>query len=231
MLKRYKNRLVEVVRECGFDPLVFEWKTERLGDLENNVIRPADSPIAFTIVTDKRDWNRFSYNFKKYEANYPWEWTTLSVNHNFANIERAFTNWLSKHVQEYLKELTLPDLWQQMETQKSFISGTAMHKDEITPFSENERKLLRTSVKEFRLLVEKTFQPSQDELEIINNRLDYLTKAVDRLNRFDWKSVAIQTIISISIALSLNTEKGRTLFNLFKQAFSEILHLLQSSTG
>jgi len=59
-------------------------------------------------------------------------------------------------------------------------------------------------------------------MESIDDRLDYLTQAVDRLNKFDWKSLLISTIISISVALSFDTEKGKQLFNLFKQVFDVI---------
>jgi hypothetical protein len=82
-------------------------------------------------------------------------------------------------------------------------------------------------VEEFRLLIVKTFAPPANEMKVVNERLDYLKEAVDRLNRFDWRSVAMSTLIGISTALTLDTEKGRILFGLFQQAFSTVVHLLK----
>ncbi len=77
------------------------------------------------------------------------------------------------------------------------------------------------------LLVVKTFTPGEEELQVINERLDYLTRAVDRLNRFDWRGVAISTVLSIGTALTLDTEKGRILWGLFQQAMATVVHLLR----
>jgi hypothetical protein len=78
------------------------------------------------------------------------------------------------------------------------------------------------ALRDVRLLIVGRFSPAVPEMESIDDRLDYLTQAVDRLNKFDWKSLLISTIISISVALSFDTEKGKQLFNLFKQVFDVI---------
>ena len=62
---------------------------------------------------------------------------------------------------------------------------------------------------------------------IISQKLDYLTEAIDRLNKFDWRAVAFSTIMTISATLSLDTEKGSLLIELFKQIFVKIRYLIQ----
>jgi len=78
----------------------------------------------------------------------------------------------------------------------------------------------------FRLLVVENYHPDTEQLILISERLKYLEAAVDRLNSFDWKGVTISTLLSIAITLSLDTERGRQLYILFKQALSDLLHLL-----
>src|ERR1700730_9725630 len=65
----------------------------------------------------------------------------------------------------------------------------------------------------------KSFTRTPEQSEFINERLEYLSKAVDRLNRFYWNGVAISVVMSIAVNLSVDTERGRVLFNTFKAAF------------
>jgi hypothetical protein len=65
-------------------------------------------------------------------------------------------------------------------------------------------------------------------LEFINERLEYLSQAVDRLNKFDWKAQALSTLISIAVNLSVDTEGGKKLFQLFSQALEFIVKHLRS---
>jgi hypothetical protein len=97
----------------------------------------------------------------------------------------------------------------------------------MSAFSENDKIQLRLSINELHLLIIKNFSPSVDEMKIINARLEYLSNSLDRLNRIDWRGLALSTIISISVTLSLDTEKGKLLLGLFKKVFTNVLHLMQ----
>jgi hypothetical protein len=76
-------------------------------------------------------------------------------------------------------------------------------------------------------MIAEEFNPTQEQLQFINERLDYLAKAVDRLNRFDWTGLAISIVVSIAVNLSVDTEGGRVLFTLFKAAFQATTKLLK----
>lgn len=73
----------------------------------------------------------------------------------------------------------------------------------------------------------KNFEPEQAEMQIISDRLDYLSHAVDRLNRFDWQGIAVSTVLSIATTLTLDTDRGRVLWGLFQQAMSSVVHLIR----
>ena len=83
------------------------------------------------------------------------------------------------------------------------------------------------SINEFKVLIINGFHPDVKELNIIENRLEYLSESLNRLNKIDWKGLAISTVISISIALSLDTTSGHKLFELFKSVFHNVLYLLK----
>jgi len=120
-----------------------------------------------------------------------------------------------------------PDLWGTIKSETSFTSGEKISEEDLTYFSDDEKTRIRMSINEFRLLLLKKFEPTKDELKVIDDRLDYLLKAVDRLNKIDWKSIAIATILNISVALTLDPEKTNQLVELFRQAFSNFLQLMQ----
>ena len=75
-------------------------------------------------------------------------------------------------------------------------------------------------------MIVQNFDPNKEELESINARLEYLSDAMDKHNRFDWKGIAINTVIAITVALSLNPEQASQLFQLFRQVFSNLIYLL-----
>ena len=83
------------------------------------------------------------------------------------------------------------------------------------------------AIEELKLLIHKNLETTVEEQQVVNNRLDYLIEAMNRLNKFDWKSIAISSIMSISVALTLDTNKGQLLFDLFKKVFSIIPMLLK----
>ena len=78
----------------------------------------------------------------------------------------------------------------------------------------------------FRVLVIAEFNPDREQLAQIDERLSYLDPAVDRLNRFDWKAVALSTLIGMATNLTLDTERGRILWGLFQQAMTAVGHML-----
>ena len=82
------------------------------------------------------------------------------------------------------------------------------------------------SINELKGLIINKFELLEEQQKIVNDRLDYLAEASGRLNKFDWKGTLVNTIMSMSIALSLDTEKGKILLKLFQRIFQNIKGLL-----
>ena len=75
-------------------------------------------------------------------------------------------------------------------------------------------------------MIIENFKPDEEQSKLIAEKLNYLSNAVDRLNRFDWNGLALSIVISISINLAVDTDGGRLLYKLFEQAFNEAIKLL-----
>lgn len=195
-------------------------------------IRFRDTGLKFVIVENPHTLHRFAASYSRYDTGFPYlhnpGWHSDN-GHTIEAIYKLFHNWLSTEIRSYADEIEQPDLWQQIEQQKQLVSAGPLTDYETSPFTEAEKQQVRASIGQFRILICESFEPTQEQLEIINERLDYLSAAVDRLNRFDWKSVAINTALTAIVALTLDPHRGKQLFELFKQAFSAVLHLLQGS--
>ena len=226
MLTKYKNSFIEVISSNGFVPNDFEVSELKEGRIFE--LKLTGTPFKFQIRHAPNNFHEFDCRYTKFAPNF-----TFSQNippKEYAGIKRIhniFEHWLLTDIAIYFDELKEPNLWQQLQNKETLVSGKEITDNDLLSFSTEEKAQIRLSINEFKLLIIKEFNPSQNEISIIENRLVYLSEALDRLNRIDWKAITISSVISISITLSLDTEKGKLLFNLFKQVFSGIIKLLQ----
>jgi len=230
MLKKYRNGFIKIIEEGGLDPLQFMITEKDAGREQKTILNFSDSGLLFYAAVAPQNHHIFRCNYTTFNPQNPWRFAELpNIPHYNSNIEEVyirFGEWLQE-VRSHSEESLEPDLWEQIETQKRLVTATSMPNEDKSPFTEEQKAQLRIAVSEFRMLVAKNFQPADVETEVINERLDYLAEAVERLNRFDWKALALSTLVSISIALSLNTEQGQKLFSLFMKVLKGVVHLLQ----
>lgn len=190
------------------------------------VIRVRNTPLAFTVIPHTSNFDYYGIRYTEFKPGYP-ERSPFFSTTPFNKLLTAFKEWIENTVTPYLDEEKTPDLWQQVETYHSFIDEAPAESRDTSDFTEEEKADVRRSVEEFKRLVAENFSPTVEQQEYINRELDYLSNAVDRLNRFDWRGLAISTLMGIAINLSVDTERGRLLFKLFQQAFHAGLRLLQ----
>lgn len=248
MLKKYKNGFIDIIRDQGLDPADFI--TAEISDARPTpgtpefkelhfTLRFKNTPLGFEVRHTSQNLHVFAIRATRFNMHFttvdevteqPFGASSKPMLPDIHWVYTQFTAWLTNHVKLYIEEMTLPDLWQQIEQQKQLVSADPLTDYETSPFTEPEKQEVRASIGQFRVLILESFSPTQEQLEVIDQKLDYLMAAVDRpINRFDWKSIAVSTVIGIVTALSLDTERGRQLFELFKQAFSGVLHLLPGS--
>ncbi|HUS72178.1 MAG TPA: hypothetical protein VMY06_03855 [Sedimentisphaerales bacterium] len=230
MLKKYKNRLLKIIRDTGLDLSQFKTSEDITGPEHKFIIVYDDTGLRCYVAVNPRSHHNFRFNYTRFNPDFPWanvEKPQRLIYHiDIDEVYHRFREWL-KEVQQYVEESLEPDLWEQIQGQKKLVTATRIVDQDKLLFSEEQKAELRMAVGELRQLIASTFQPDSKQIELINERLDYLVESVDRLNRFDWKALALSMLVSISIALSLDTDKGQLLFTLFKKVFSGIAHLLQ----
>ena len=120
-----------------------------------------------------------------------------------------------------------PDLWAVSQQENEVFGIPTFDLSETPDYSSKDKDILRIAVAAFRSRLIESFHPEKDQLDQIDQRLNYLTKSIDRLNKIDWKSLLLSTVIGIATSLSLDTERGRLLFEIARQVFSNAMHLLK----
>jgi hypothetical protein len=147
-------------------------------------------------------------------------------NCSIEDIVLRWRDWLGSDVELYLHEQNAPDLWTQLRSFSDFISPELTDTSQL-PFTAGEKQQAQESIVRFRILLLDEFKPDAEQLQRIDERLDYLARGVERLNRFDWQGLLLNTLISVGITLTLDVERGRVLYSLAVQAFNSLVKLLQ----
>ena len=151
-------------------------------------------------------------------------WTPALDWCSFTDVVKAFRNWLEREAKPALANAVAPDLWS--DAAASLPEFDELPSDDVEPFSPEEQAQIRAAIKQFKVLIERDFAPDSEQSRELDARLDYLADALTRLNRFDWKSLALATVIGASTTLSLDTQTGRQLWALFREALRVVTHLL-----
>jgi hypothetical protein len=230
MLKRYKNAFFEAIQAAGLDIDDFTGEEDRTTepDIPRFVIHYKPAHLTFTAENDPENPHAFVCTYAIYAPDIDPSPEGCYPDKDFAAfkyVKEVFERWLTAQVRTAIDEELLPDLWATLAEDLTTIT-----KSQFSPmgeFTEEERRQLKLALATFRLRVVETFSPNEEQLGVISEHIDYLVSAVDRLNKFDWKGVAISTLIGISTALSLDTERGRQLLGLFQVALSALLQLLR----
>jgi hypothetical protein len=220
MLKSFKNRLFIIIEESGLSHDLFS--LEETQDILN--IHLIDSQLNFSLKQGSDDFNKFTYKLILFRPGFPMMDSSGEL--DIEDIEKWFTVWINSEVISCLEEVKLPDLWTQYADYIGEISTFRNSEYEYEEFSDDEKMEIKGSINNFRLLIIENYHPNEEQLEEINERLDYISQAVDRLNRADWKLVALSTVIGIATNLAVDIEGGRKLFGLFQEAFSYLIQLL-----
>ncbi len=227
MVKQEKNRLLEIIKASGLDEHSFRSREDNTDNHQCFIIQLRNSPLEFIV----RNPNRTHYEYDcryvefspKFEESIYFPETDYIT--NFDYICEIFEKWLKKQVTDYLDDLTEPDYWQQINDPDEFMSGNMAEDTQFFP--EHEKVQLKMAIAELKLLIIENFSPSDEQLKALDGRLHYLSDALDRLNRFDWRALILSSMMSIATALSLDTAQGKLLLGLFRKVFAGVMHFIQ----
>lgn len=213
LLKSQKNELYDLIVNAGFDPLQFELQEHQEG---------AREVLSITLTTNP-EFSFYFFKTSNVAANTiiysPGEHSIKTqAETDMWNIKTAhFTLWL-----DCLKrEIEAPDKWQELLEASSSINWeiTEQQNSKFTYQEvveiESSIKIIKTRITELPLLTE--------QIQQINEKLDYIKNKAESLGRVDWKNLVVGTLINLVIQLSLPPETSKLLWAIFKEAFKKML--------
>ena len=232
MLRKYRNQLFNVLKDSlPFDLSYIDYEYKETLTCYDLKISVKNSGLFFTVESPKFDYHTFYHFYTEYHS--PALVKTQRVVSTLIDVVCiALAQWCKKDLARWYDESILDaareDLWTVYFEGKKNLNFNQVDFQDQEYFSHDEKKQIIMSLDAVRLKIKETdsLQLSEDGLKLIDQRIEYLKSATEKLTKFEWKSVLISTIIGITIALSLDTAKGEALIEIFKQAFVFIPKLL-----
>lgn len=239
MLKKYRNSLLTQIQGLNLDSSEFSKIEKKVDGFEAFIIKYESSQLYFMIRLNPNNHEDFDCRYVRFSPEYSLsDYYPEMVNENpfssiendvyitrwasFEEITEIFHRWLNYDVKEYIEEIKMPDLWQHID-RKNLLNPDPLDNINNSKFTNNEKKEVKESIEIFRNLLVNEYSPTNEQLNTIDEKLTYLIDSTERLGKTDWQGVAISTILSISVALTIDTTRGNHLFSLFKQAFSVVI--------
>ncbi len=229
MLKKQRNAIYLEISNAGINPAYFEIKETDSKSSLTTLINVRDSRMTFAVSENKQDFDKYSTSFIYPQSGFPQ--SSYVSQASFNSVLRAFKEWLLKYAKDFIEdEVEGIDLWSPVEAFKSITGTSGTSSEDDAKFTPQEKEHVRQSTQRFRQLIIQNFKPTKEQQQHIDSQLDYLVNAVDRLSRRDWRGVALSTIISIGINLTVDTAKGDYLLKLFMEAFNQVIKALPHMT-
>ena len=235
----YKNQLFQIIQEVGLDNQLFEIYEAQEGKYDTTVVQLKDSDLRFTILENPKSYHRFNY---KYSLNKPYFPETgykqrivpfrflpgNKARYDFKKIERKFIYWLEVELDTYFADVNEVDLWKLSQGQSQLkFDHPPKETDRHEFFNDEEKAQVIQALKKARKDAEDQLKFKDEELEVLNEKVEYLMDAVERLNKFDWKSILLSSTIDIVTELTLDPSGGKMLFDIFTNAFRGFPKLLK----
>ncbi|HHX60329.1 MAG TPA: hypothetical protein GX707_06280 [Epulopiscium sp.] len=207
-----KNQLLEIIKRRELDPFNFEWGKEVGRKEKISCLEYKDTEYLFGVKISEGNFNCLyspGYNIRyETETQYSWNDTV-----------QCFSKWLT-----YLaREISQPDLWEQLEKIKEFSDIEYELEDNMQQFTHQEFKQIQAGIEGIKGYLLNVVNNDDEDSKIINGKLDYLIESSERMGKKDWANIFYGTMVSLSISLALDPGQGQAMYQLFKNAVSGII--------
>jgi hypothetical protein len=219
MQAKYKLAVRDHLGKSEFPISLFEFESN-----DRFRIFLSNTELKFEIEQSPKDFNSFQIYYNQYKPDYPLL-GPIGSNYKISNIFEHLDYWLKTAIEPYLNEVQSSELWRSFET-RSLFNGVFdsdqnfENSDDYSYLTVSEVQHLKNAVSQIKYEIQNEFQISNSLAKVINSKLDYLIESTDRLNKFDIKGTLLNTFLSIGINLGVDTESGKILYVIFKDAFS-----------
>lgn len=209
LLTSQKNILYDVIIAYGLSPSQFILTEKESTNYVNEIVTNISHKSSEFYFSFESRYDRRSILFSPGSDTYS---VAHSVN-SWNELEYHFQNWIGN----LLNEINVENKWDRLEKEMKGINLNL--KNEPDKFSAHEFEELKNKVLAIKQGLNKIGLLSE-QVSIINEKLDHLTELAIDMNKFDWKSLFIGTILSVIIQLGVTQENAKSLWALIKQVFN-----------
>ena len=225
----HKNKIFQILHQsnCGIGAFDLKEKTYPDGD-NHTIIQVKNTKLNFSFISYPASYNHYKISVAKYSAEpFIQDFDFLQ---SLDKVIPYFEKWLKEDVKQCLEDMATIDLWDEYKNGVEYLKVDEPSTTDLTYFSSDDIIRMKFAIQDLKGLIEQKFDLTNDQLTMVNDKLDYLIGVAQRAPKTDWKGVAMSVISSIIIALSLDTARGNQLWELFMQVF-RVISLLPSSTA
>lgn len=230
MIKTYKNDIYRIIKDEEYlDPTKFVLTDSLQDGCPISTLTIRDSKMNFIFRNTKNSWEDFDIRFNRFTPNFDLSvWFPSGVNsyYNYQSVATIFKNWLQKEAKKYFEEVENQNKWDEFQFETNIFELIQVEFNDNTNFNFEESSKILQALENLKTSLLDKFSPSVEQIEFINERLEYLANATNRLGKFDWTNTMVSVMISIAINMSFDTESGKVFFELIKQVFKSIQGLL-----
>jgi hypothetical protein len=122
---------------------------------------------------------------------------------------------ISWWLEEVKQDLDTPDLWAELKREAQLLRADSGVVSENTAFTVDEQREIAGRLKKLGEYVSDTHSLSKAQIQVLEEKLDYLVDASARLGRKDWLNAFIGAILSFVLTATFAPESARTIFTTF----------------
>jgi hypothetical protein len=222
---KHKNELLKALMAEGQDVNKFvlvELVSNHPGGIFE--IRLNGTPMYFRVYPANPEEFIYKITYSTFSPTYGEKYSNAQV-YNIDAAKIVLAIWLKSEVAKYVDNEDEIDYWKIIKQNPLSIESIDFTKNE--PFSLEEKEQLQLGLEEIKLLVAQNLDLNPSEVGIVNQKIDYLIAATKRLNKTDWKGIAISTIINIIYDLSFDEHKRGIFLGLFAKLWAVVQQLPQ----
>jgi hypothetical protein len=211
LLPSQKNSLFDAIVKGGLSPVQFEYAEPEGTSGKDTLLTFKGTKFSFlfhTAIGGNRSV-RFSPGSEKVEEGFEID--------SWYHISALFQGW----VVCLAREISQPDKWGAFLKAGRDLRWT-ISDEENSQFSYVEVQEIQASIQNAKAEISH-LELSQEQLLLVQSKLDYIAEKATTLGRVDWKNLFIGTLIGTIVQLAVPPEMAKEIWSLFAFAFKKII--------
>lgn len=235
MLKKYRNAMLDVIRDAKLDPREFCAIDEDTVEDQRLCVQLVDTDLRFSFLLefDEEGDRVFYYLPSEYTRGFPSSTyrtpDTFTMADDFDDVVTNFKAWLASDAQKYLgdkfeleEDRSLPDLWADLDLSLGSTEQTGSLQN--SKFSSEEQERIAEALKKAEEEIQSRDLLDAEQEKLLHERIEYLVEASTRIGRKDWLMAAAGAVIGFTLQAGLASNIAAEVINLTGTALSWIGH-------